>query len=179
MLAAKISERIYFGMDAIRRLRRERHMTQAELAAAAGTSQPTVAAYEAGRKSPTWRTLQRIAESAGVEAWVEFYPPMTREDRRSLALHHAIAEELQADPEGVLARARRTLARMARVSGESPVLREWRVLLDRPLEALVPVLTEHSPWSRELRHVSPFAGALSGPRRAEVLREFQDAESSR
>lgn len=154
-------------------------MTQAELAAAAGTSQPTVAAYEAGRKSPTLKTLRRLAEAAGVEAWVEFYPPMTREDRRSLALHRAIAEELRADPESALARARRNLPLMVRVGGESPALREWEVLLNRPPDALIPLLTDRSPWARELRHVSPFAGILSGPKRAQILREFQVMESSR
>ena len=166
-------------MNEIRRLRRERRMTQAELAAAAGTSQPTVAAYEAGRKSPTLATLQRLAEAAGVEAHVEFHPPMTREDRRSLALHRVIAEELRSDPEQVIARARRNLARMARVSGTSPALREWAVLLDRPLEALLPVLVDPSPWARELRHLSPFAGVLSARQRAEVLQAFRVAESSR
>ena len=166
-------------MNDIRRLRLARQMTQAELAAAAGTSQPTVAAYEAGRKSPTLKTLRRIAEAAGVEAWVEFYPPMTREERRSLALHVAIAEGLRLDPQGVVARARRNLSRMVQVSGGSPTLREWEVLLDRPPEALMPLLTDASPWARELRHVSPFAGVLSGARRAQLIREFQDAESKR
>ena len=49
-------------MNAIRLLRDLGNLTQAELAEAAGTSQPTIAAYEAGRKSPTLRTLRRLAE---------------------------------------------------------------------------------------------------------------------
>ncbi len=56
----------------------------------------------------------------------------------------------------------------------SPFLREWEVLLRRPAEALLPVLTEPSPWSRELRHVTPFAGVLSASERATVFRTFAD-----
>lgn len=37
----------------------------AQLAAAAGTSQPRLAAYEAGAKSPSVRTLDRIVRAAG------------------------------------------------------------------------------------------------------------------
>jgi predicted nucleotidyltransferase len=40
-------------------------MTQAQLAVAAGTSQPTLAAYESGAKSPSIRTLDRIIRAAG------------------------------------------------------------------------------------------------------------------
>ena len=40
-------------------------MTQAQLASAAGTSQPTLAAYESGAKSPSVRTLDRIVRAAG------------------------------------------------------------------------------------------------------------------
>ncbi|CAB4938613.1 unannotated protein [freshwater metagenome] len=40
-------------------------MTQAALARAAGTSQPTLAAYEAGAKSPSVRTLDKIVRAAG------------------------------------------------------------------------------------------------------------------
>jgi transcriptional regulator with XRE-family HTH domain len=79
-------------MSAIRTLRRASGLTQAALAQAGHTSQPTIAAYEAGRKSPTLVTVYRLARSAGLEATVIFHPPMTREERRSLALHSAIAK---------------------------------------------------------------------------------------
>jgi len=77
----------------------------------------------------------------------------------------------------VLRSARRTLARMRSVaSKDSHPLREWRVLLDRPLPALIEVLTDPSPWARELRHVTPFAGILSAADRVEVLQAFREAE---
>lgn len=167
-------------MDPIRSLRRAAGVTQAELAQAAGTSQPTVAAYEAGRKSPTLGTLRRMAEAVRLEASVTFHPPMTREERRSLLLHEAIAERLAEHPSEVIARARRTLDRMsAGPAGTSQPLREWRVLLDRPLEDLIPVLVDPSPWARELRHVTPFAGVLTTQERASVYKRFAERDRSR
>jgi len=152
-------------------------MTQAALAQAGGTSQPTIAAYEAGTKSPTLATVERLARRAGLEATVVFHPPMTREERRSLALHRAIAERLEQDPAAVLDRARQTLTRMLAVASErSQPLREWSVLLDRPLAALLEILTDPSPWARELRHVTPFAGVLSTAERAEIFSAFAQAE---
>jgi transcriptional regulator with XRE-family HTH domain len=155
-------------------------MTQAALAKAGGTSQPAVAAYEAGRKSPTMGTVERLAESVGLEATVEYHRPMTREERRSLALHQSIADRLRSDPEAVIARAKSTLDLMlAGSAGSSPFLREWKVLLERPPEALMSVLTDRDPWARELRQVTPFAGILTASERARVYREFSRAEAER
>jgi hypothetical protein len=73
----------------------------------------------------------------------------------------------------MIAQARRNLERMvaAGVSG-SPLLREWEVLLERPVAALLPVLTDPHPWARELRHVTPFAGILRAVERARIYRSF-------
>ena len=148
-------------------------MTQDALARAGDTSQPTIAAYEAGRKSPTVNTVKRLARAAGFDAEVEFFAPMTREERRSLHLHRAIAARLAEDPRRVLATARQSLARMrARPREATQLLREWGVMLDRPLAALLPVLTDPSEWARELRHVTPFAGVLSAAERAAAYRTF-------
>jgi transcriptional regulator with XRE-family HTH domain len=167
-------------MNPIRQLRERAALTQAALARAGGTSQPAIAAYEAGDKSPTLTTLERLANAVGLEATVDFVPPLTREDRRSLALHRAIAARLAQDPERVLAQARRTLARMiAAAPLPSVLLREWGVLLERPLDALLPVLTDPRPWVRELRHVTPFAGVLSAAERAEVYRAVAGVEGTR
>ena len=153
-------------------------LTQAALAEAGGTSQPTIAAYEAGTKSPTLNTVNRLARAAGLDATVVFHPPMTREDRRSLALHEIIAVRLRDDPETVLRRARETLARMQSIAAaSSQPLREWSVLLDRPVPAIVEILTDNSPWARELRHVTPFAGVLSASERAKALRAFAASET--
>lgn len=49
----------------IRGARRAAGLSQARLAARAGTSQPTLAAYEAGTKVPSARTLERVLAAAG------------------------------------------------------------------------------------------------------------------
>ena len=53
--------------ELVRTVRRRRGLTQAELARAAGTSQPVVSAYEAGRRDPTYGTLRRLIAAAGEE----------------------------------------------------------------------------------------------------------------
>lgn len=164
-------------MNWIRCLREKAALTQAGLARAGGTSQPTIAAYEGDRKSPTVGTLQRLARAVGLDAVVGYQPPLTREERRSLELHRAIATRLREDPEQVLLQARQNLARMTAGPGKvSQPLREWGVVLDRPLEALLPLLTDPDPWARELRHVTPFAGVLSAAERRDVYAAFGAAE---
>lgn len=143
----------------------------------AGTSQSAIATYESDRKSPTWRTVERIARAAGLEAEVRFVPRLTREDRRSLLLHAAVGVRLRAEPEAVLTRARRSLAQMRALHpGARQLLDEWRCLLRRPLDALLPVLTDPMPWARELRHVTPFTGILTAAERAQVYRAFAQRE---
>ena len=46
-------------------------LSQEVLAARAGTSRPTLSAYEHGRKSPTLATVERLLESAGFELTAE------------------------------------------------------------------------------------------------------------
>jgi len=163
-------------MNPVRRLRATAGVTQATLARAAGTSQPTIAAYEANRKAPSFETLQRLARAVGLEANLHYHPPMTREERRSLVLHRAIADRLAADPDRVLSLARATLRRMVPNAPSSQALREWRVLLKRPLPALLELLVDPAPWVRELRHVTPFAGVLTAAERAAVYRRFAEEE---
>lgn len=49
------------------RVRRAAGLSQDELARRAGTSRPTLSAYEHGRKSPSLDTVQRLLEAAGYE----------------------------------------------------------------------------------------------------------------
>ena len=143
---AVICDRIYSGMNPVHCLRLTAGRTQQDLAALAGTSQSAIAAYEGERKSPTWRTVERLAQAAGFEADVRFVPSLTREDRRPLH------------------------------PGARPLLDEWQWLLRRPLDALLPVLADPTPWARELRHVTPFTGILSAAERAQVYRAFAQRE---
>ena len=167
-------------MNVVRELRRRCQLTQSELAKLARTSQPTIAAYESGSKSPNLRTVERLARSVGLEAVVEFVPPLTREERRSLALHRAIAQRLEEAPEPTLRRARRTLERMSRQHPAAhPLLSRWRRVLQCPIAAILEVLVDPRASARELRHVTPFAGILTAPERASVYRRFAAAESER
>ena len=49
-------------------------LSQRELARRAGTSQATLCAYEAGRKSPSFETLVRIIRAAGQDLRVRLEP---------------------------------------------------------------------------------------------------------
>lgn len=85
--------------------RRRAGLTQAELAALAGTSQPAISAYEAGRRSPSVATLQRLLAACGARTRVMFenasatasrtgpvgrrLSARKREVRRALAKHGA------------------------------------------------------------------------------------------
>lgn len=164
----------------VKRLRERAGVTQARLADLAGTSQPAIAAYEAGRRIPTLGALERLASAVGLELAVEFVPPSTREDRRSLALHEAVGRRLEEEPEATIARARRNLALMrSRHPHASRYLAEWEALLERPVSELAEVLRDPRPHARELRHVSPFAGIFSAAERAALYREFRSAEVAR
>jgi len=158
-------------MNAVRGLRRAAAVTQAKLAEAAGTSQATIAAYESGRKSPTVRTLSRLARSVGLEAIVSFHPPMTREDRRSLFLHRVMAAKLSDQSQQVLALARVNLDVMSEIGGRR-LLNEWRVILERPVDEIVAVMVDPGVHARDLRQVTPFAGVLSARERAQTYAAF-------
>lgn len=58
----------------IRRARREGGLSQRELARRAATSQPAIAAYESGRRTPTFDTLARIIRAAGMDMRVRLEP---------------------------------------------------------------------------------------------------------
>ena len=55
----------------IKEARTRAGLTQLELAQAAGTSQPSVAAYESGAKSPSVRTLERLIRASGASLEVK------------------------------------------------------------------------------------------------------------
>ena len=104
---------------------------------------------------------------------------MTREERRSLELHRAIAAWLLADPAPVLRAAKRNLARMASQSpGAGSLWREWRRALSQPVDELAGILVDPRPQACEMRHVTPFAGVLTPRERWAVYRRFRAMESA-
>ena len=51
--------------ELIKAVRRRQGLTQQALATAAGTSQPVISAYEAGRRDPTCTTLRKLVAAGG------------------------------------------------------------------------------------------------------------------
>lgn len=151
-------------------------LSQAQFAAAAGTSQPTIASYETGAKSPTWRTIVRAAAGVGLACYPWVGQPMTRDQRRSLALHQAIAAELAARPHSVLETAHRNIAVMrAATPGAAHLLDEWDRILRLPTGLVASRMLDPSDHGRDLRQVTPFAGVLDARSRAAVYRAFRSA----
>jgi len=148
-------------------------MTQKELASLAGTSQPTIASYEAGDKSPTVATLMKLARAAGLEAYVSFVPIMSREDQRSLAYHRVVADLLRQNSLPVITKARSNLSFMRKKHPKVELFGKWRQWLDLPIENLTSHLLDPGILSRDMRQVSPFAGVLSPKKRWRALRQFQ------
>jgi transcriptional regulator with XRE-family HTH domain len=84
---------IAFEIEAARRRAR---LTQAELAERAGTSQATVSAYEAGRKTPSAETFARLLAACGARLAVHQArsavrsPPLRERERRGQILAEVI-----------------------------------------------------------------------------------------
>ena len=160
-------------MDPVSLIRLVAGWTQRRLAQAAGTSQPTIAAYEGGSKSPTWRTISTIAGAAGLACYPSVGVALTRDQARSLALHRAIVAELMAHPDAVIATARTNLVTMRRSNpGASSLLDEWESILRQPPQRIASQLLDPGEHGRDLRQVTPFAGVLDQGRRLAVYRAF-------
>ena len=161
-------------MNPVRQLRRQTNVTQVELAARGCTSQATVAAYEAGTKSPSLRTLTRLVESMGLTLHTTFLPPLTREDRRSLAFHRAISERLRGDPASSLGKAKRHLAKLERLHPHAGrLLHLWSAWLELDASDLIEQMLDPGMLARDMRQVSPFVGVLSPRERMLVIRDFR------
>jgi transcriptional regulator with XRE-family HTH domain len=151
-------------------------VSQAQLAVITGTSQPAVASYESEAKSPTWRTIRRMAGASGVACYPWVGRGMTRDQRRSVALHVAIAGELAARPDEVTQTARRNVMVMrAAGQGAEALLAEWERILDLPPVLVASRMLDPSEHGRDLRQVTPFSGVLSARARTAVYRAFRSA----
>ena len=161
------------GGELVHEARTRAGLSQRGLAELAGTSGPTIAAYESGSREPRLSTLARLVGSTGTQLVVELDDGMTRSDRRSLALHAAIAQRLATDPDRVLQLARRNLKTMrgtASTRGAYRLLDSWAELIaDRDVAAITRVLRDTSEHARDLRQMTPFAGVLNDKERVSVL----------
>ena len=163
-------------MNLVQTIRAVAGMTQSELAESADTSQPTVAAYETGSKSPTWRTVDRIAVSVGLGCYPLVGTPFTRDEARSMALHTEISQELRKQGREAIEIARRNVSRMLEQNPHaSLLLEEWERILEGTTDQIVARMLDPGEHGRALRQVTPFAGVLSPAKRAAVYRSFRSA----
>jgi len=133
----------------IREARRRAGLSLTELAGRAGTSAPTVSAYEHGHKRPRADVLLRLLDAAGHE--VHSAPSGTAADRYVDSYCDALAEIVRDYP-GVLGRARDELDR-ARPSDNVDA---WRALLQAGPAAVIAVLTSRDPDVSGLKADNPF-----------------------
>ena len=106
---------------------------------------------------------------------------MSRDQQRSLWLNTAVAGRLVADPSTVLEVARRNLKTLQDTHPRGQAahwLSEWAALLEGPAERVLEVLTSPTPWAREMRQNSPFAGVLDEDERRRVLTAYRAHEAS-
>lgn len=144
-------------------------LSQRQLADRAGTSGPTIAAYESGSKEPRLSTVRRIIRATGNEVHLSIGAPLRRNEARALALHAVIVTHLQRSPRGVIELARHNLETMRAASGgtvAAELLDEWERLLNGPQRDLERLLTSRSERAHDLRQVSPFAGVLDANERS-------------
>lgn len=161
-------------MNIIRQLRDHAGVTQQELARRAGTSQSTIAAYESGSKSPTLRTLQRLAQALNLELQLGVGSRLTREDQRSLAYHRAVIDKLERHPGKVIELARTNLSKLRRIHPHARELFDrWEDWLGLSPDTLGQLLRSPDEVACDMRQVSPFAGVLTPAERAQVLRQFR------
>lgn len=98
--------------------------------------------------------------------------PHDRIERRSLALHRAIAAKLREHPE-LLSVAADNIERWSRRGGRSqPYLETWREILGLPFSKLLELIEEDSPRMTELRQSTPFAGILDPRERWRIYDSF-------
>lgn len=134
----------------IRTARIRAGLTQAVLADRAGTSAPTISAYEHGTRHPRADVLLRLLAAAGVEPVL--VPSATGNARYIDRYCDTLADHIRDDPT-VLDQARGELDRM-RPNDNVAV---WRSLLDAGPAAVVAVLTSRDPDVRGLKADNPFA----------------------
>lgn len=95
-----------------------------------------------------------------------------RIEERSLALHHAIAEKLRAQPE-LLQIALENLDRWYGSAGRTrPYLDEWQRILKRPLNEVLALIEQEDEHMTALRQSSPFAGVLKPAERWAIYARF-------
>lgn len=100
--------------------------------------------------------------------------PQQVAEERSIAYHREIANLLPTRPD--LLEAARARVRQWLASGEVATVyaRGWRDLLDQSLDQIRDAITDPGQEARDLRQVSPFAGALDPRTRWRIHRAVRE-----
>lgn len=156
----------------------EELLTTGEAAALLSSSRQTIVNLcNAGDLPFTTVGTHRRIRRRDVEAFRTRSERLSRDQRRSLWLNTAVAGRLVVDTDAVLERARANLDTLQKAHHRGQAahwLREWSRLLDGPTERILEVLTSRTPWAREMRQNSPFAGVLTEDERGRVLAAFRE-----
>jgi len=162
----------------IRRIRQESGLSQRAFADLAGTSGPTVAAYESGAKEPRLSTVDRIASCAEYRVEVRLVPKgrgaalRARRERRSLAVAAATAAAVEGDFAAACRLAEENLTRADAVVGDNEARQwnaEWREVLARGPKAVRSTLLDSTSHGHDMRQMTPFGGLLTDDARAAAL----------
>lgn len=147
-------------------------LTTGEAAVILGsTRQHVVNLINRGDINSTLVGTHRRVRRSDVEMIKQGSIKLTRDQRRSLWLGHAIAGKIVTDPDAAIDVARRNIEVVLsnqRGSGRRWMLR-WQELLDGPIEEILSTLTSNSTIARELRQNNPFAGLLDEDIRHQVI----------
>ena len=164
--------------ELLRRVRHETGLSQRAFAEVAGTSGPTLAAYESGAKEPRLSTLDRMAGRADYRVEVRLVPSgrgaalRSRRERRSLALAAATAAAVERNFAGACRVAEENLKLSDVVVGNNAARQwnaEWRQVLARGPKAVRSTLLDSSAHGHDMRQMTPFAGLLTDEARAAAL----------
>lgn len=154
----------------LREARRASGQTQRELAALAGTSAATLAAYETSAKDPRTDTLSRLLGATGRE--IVLAPRRSRNERFVDLMCERLAAVVLDRPE-LIEEARSVLVQN---KGRSSWTHVWEGLLDAGPIAVAAVLTSADPSVRSLRADNPFAvmGLITFDERDDILRRARE-----
>lgn len=97
-----------------------------------------------------------------------------REERVPYELHVSVLMKLETDPDEVRDIGLKNLTKMEstpRASIAKTWIKEWKRLLNGPLDQLRDVMLGDTELARELRQFSPFAGAISQEERMDAIRK--------
>lgn len=74
--------------ELIKKIRKEKNMTQRQLGEKCGIADSNIRKYENGKQFPKWETLERIAQALGVDIFdlIEIEPEPTESERNIIDL---------------------------------------------------------------------------------------------